>query len=74
MNISPKTAEGQDIPSMNTKCGDLRFVFVDEIEATGADILGELDNHVRVHMSDESLFKFDLITATPNVTCCLALL
>ena len=62
MNISPKTAEGQDIPSMNTKCGDLRFVFVDEIEATGADILGELDNHVRHHMSNASPFKFDWIT------------
>jgi len=47
---------------MNTKCGDLRFVFVDEIEATGADILGELDNHVRHHMSNQSRFKFDWIT------------
>jgi len=47
---------------MNTKCGELRFVFVDENEATGADILGELDNHVRHHMSNDSPFKFDWIT------------
>ena len=62
VHIAPKTSEGQETPTMTIKCHSLRFIFVDEIEATGADIIGELEQHVRFHMDSKNPFKYDWLT------------
>ena len=57
-HIAPKTAEHQETPTMTVKCGKLRFLFIDEIEATGADTIGALEAHVTFHISSRSLYKY----------------
>ena len=58
VHIAPKTAENEDTPAMTTKCGKLRFLFVDEIEATGSDIIGALEAHICFHISSQSVYKY----------------
>ena len=43
---------------MTVKCGKLRFLFIDEIEATGADTIGTLEAHVCQHISSRSPYKY----------------
>ena len=40
-----KGAMGCDLSSMATKCENLRFVLIDEIENVDAAMLGDLDQH-----------------------------
>ena len=47
-----------EIPAMSTKCGALRFLFIDEIEATGADTIGEVEHNVTFHISSKNVFKY----------------
>eukprot|EP00973_Karenia_brevis_P012266 1664951-Karenia_brevis.AAC.1 len=35
---------------MTTRCGALRFIFIDEVEATGAETIGQLEHNVRFHI------------------------
>ena len=58
VNIAPRTADDEETPTMTIKCGKLRFLFIDEIEATGADIIGALEGHVTFHISSQSPFKY----------------
>ena len=58
VTIAPRTADEEETPTMTIKCGKLRFLFIDEIEATGADIIGELEGHVTFHISSQSPFKY----------------
>ena len=47
-----------EIPAMSTKCGSLRFLFIDEFEATGADTIGEVEHNVTFHISSKNVFKY----------------
>ena len=40
------------------KCGTLRFICIDEVEATGAETTGKLECNVRMHISAKDLFKY----------------
>ena len=53
-NIDPETGS-----TMSMKCGALRFLLVDEIEAVGADIIGQLEHNVRFNISIHNPFKYD---------------
>ena len=44
---------------MTRKCGKLRLICIDEIEATGADTFGVLENNVTFHISDDSPYKYE---------------
>ena len=58
VHIAPKTRQDEETPTMTVKCGKLRFLFIDEIEATGADTIGALEAHVAFHASRQSPYKF----------------
>ena len=58
VHIAPKTSQDQETPTMTAKCGKLRFLFIDEIEATGADTIGALEAHVTFRISSQSPYKF----------------
>ena len=51
--------ESDEVTGMSTKCGALRFLLVDEIEATGAETIGQLEHNVRFHISSKNKFKYD---------------
>ena len=42
---------------MSIKCGALRWLFFDEVEATGAEVIGQLEQNVRCHISSKSKYK-----------------
>ena len=44
-------------PTMNAKCASLRWILVDEIEATGCELLTDLNDNVCKHASDASRYK-----------------
>eukprot|EP00973_Karenia_brevis_P029149 4021377-Karenia_brevis.AAC.1 len=44
---------------MTVKCGALRFIFIDEIEATGAETIGQLEHNVRFHIPSKNVFRYD---------------
>ena len=58
VNIAPKSADSEETPAMTIKCGKLRFLFIDEIEATGADTIGTLEANVCQHVSSHSPYKY----------------
>ena len=41
------------------QCGALRWLWIDEVEATGADTIGDLEHNIRFHISAKSLLKYD---------------
>ena len=42
--------QGQDnVSTMHVKCASLRFLLIDEIEATGAEVLADLESAVQAH-------------------------
>ena len=43
----------EEVPSMTMQCNAVRFLFVDEIEATGAETLGALEHNVIMHISSK---------------------
>ena len=43
---------------MSIKANATRFLFIDEIEATGADTIGSLEHNVVGHMSSKNEFKY----------------
>ena len=49
------------------QCGALRWIFIDEIEAVGADTIGDLEHNVRFHIHSRSLWKYDPTTDLPRV-------
>ena len=46
MVSSKQTGMAYDFSSMRTKCENLRFVLIDEIENVGAGTLGDLEQHM----------------------------
>ena len=50
--------EEHERPEMCNKCGTLRFLCIDEVEATGAETVGKLEFNVRCHVSSKSAFKY----------------
>jgi len=47
--IQGKRRQQDDVSSMHIKCSSLRFLLIDEIEATGAEVLADLEETVRSH-------------------------
>ena len=45
MHIQTGSKNSRDMSSMSTKMGLCRWLFVDEVEAVGADILGSMEQH-----------------------------
>ena len=43
---------------MCTKTRALRWIFLDEIEATGTEVTGQLEQNVRFHVPAKSPFKY----------------
>ena len=43
---------------MTIQCNSTRFVLIDEIEATGADTIGQLEFKIASHVSPKSSFKY----------------
>ena len=57
--IAPQRNDSSDsMPAMGVKTGALRWVFLDEVEATGADVIGQLEHNVRFHVPAKSPFKY----------------
>ena len=53
-----KRSASEEVPSMAIKANATRFLFIDEIEATGADTIGSLEHNVVGHMSSKNEFKY----------------
>jgi hypothetical protein len=47
------------VSAMSRKCGALRFLFIDEVEATGAETIGQLEHNLCFHVSSTNKFKYD---------------
>lgn len=60
IHILPRNStEDTTTPALTMKCGALRWLWIDEIEATGADIIGQLEHNVRFHIHSREPFKHD---------------
>ena len=60
IRILPRdTTDDSEVSALTMKCGALRWLWIDEIEATGADIIGQLEHNVRFHVSSKNKFKYD---------------
>ena len=53
-----KRSASEEVPSMAIKANATRFLFIDEIEATGADTIGSLEHNVVGHMSSTNECKY----------------
>ena len=57
--IAPHGGKGlEEVPTMGIRCNAVRFLFIDEIEATGADTIGILQEKVLLHVSTKSPFRY----------------
>ena len=56
-NIKPKSCENEEVQSMTIRCGKLRFLFIDEIEATGAETIESLERNILFHVSNSNEYK-----------------
>ena len=43
---------------MAMKCSALRLLWVDEVEATGAEIIGQLEHNARFRVSSKNKFRY----------------
>ena len=71
--IAPQRHDSSDsVPAMCTKTGALRWIFLDEVEATGTEVSGHLEHNVRFHVPAKSPFKYKdkLIRAFGGVNVC----
>ena len=57
-HIAPKSAENEETPAMTMRCGKLRLLFIDAIEAAGADTTGALEEHVTIHIGSRRKMNF----------------
>ena len=53
-----KSADSEEVPSMTIKFNALRFLFIDEIEATGADVIGKLEHNIRFHIHTSNRYRY----------------
>ena len=51
------SSDVRDVPAMSIKCGALRWLFGDEVEATGAETIGHMEQIVRLDISSKSKYK-----------------
>ena len=58
MICSSSRVEDDFHSSMLSKCGTLRFICIDEVEATGAETTGRLEGNVRKHFGAQNLFRY----------------
>ena len=73
--MAPQRSDCSDsIPAMCTNTGALRWIFLDEVEATGTEVTGQLEHNVRCHVPAKRHFKYKDKKIRPfggvNV-CCL---
>ena len=57
--VPQESKDEEECTSMSRKCGCLRFLFIDEVEATGAEIVGQLEHNVRFHIPRQNKFRCD---------------
>eukprot|EP00973_Karenia_brevis_P070947 9858605-Karenia_brevis.AAC.1 len=58
MRIVPSNKhDTEELPVMIVKCGALRFIFTDKIDATGAEEIGQLEYNVRFRIPSKNLFR-----------------
>ena len=50
--------EDEDVTGMHIKCSATRFLFIDEIEATGAETIGDLEFNTKTNVDAKSFFKY----------------
>ena len=55
--VAGNKSAGRDVSSMNVKCSILRFLLIDEIEASGAELLAELEDHVSKNIGGRTVHK-----------------
>ena len=65
MNTSGQSAS-EEVPGMSTKCNAARFLFIDEIEATGADTLGAVEHNMLNHTSLHAPWRY-LVKNFPRI-------
>jgi hypothetical protein len=65
--INCQQKSNEEVPSMATQCEAVRFLFIDEIEAAGAETLGSLENNLmsRVSLRSPWRYKADGKTVRP---------
>ena len=65
--INCQQKSNEEVPSMATQCEVVRFLFIDEIEAAGAETLGSLENNLmsRVSLRSQWRYKADGKTVRP---------
>ena len=57
-SVCSRGGEGDKLHSlMLSKCGTLRFICVDEVEATGAGTAGKLEGNARKRISNDSPYR-----------------
>ena len=57
--IAPQRTDCSDsIPALCTKTGALRWIFLDEVEATGTEVTGQLEQNGRFHVPAKIPFKY----------------
>ena len=60
VQIRPQQSLDSDTSeTMSMKCGALRFLLTDEVEAVGAEIVGQLEHNVRCNISSKTAFRYD---------------
>ena len=56
---APQRTDCSDsILAMCTKTGAFRWIFLDEVGATGTEVTGQLEQNVRLHVPAKSPFKY----------------
>ena len=53
-----RSSEGRDVPSLAVKNLKLRYLFFDEVEAAGAELLTEVNNHTTTHVKMTNRYKY----------------
>ena len=56
--ISTQQGDSEEIPSLTIQCNATRFLFIDEIEATGADTVGSLEYNIMRHISPKNIWRY----------------
>ena len=57
--IPASRSQIEDIPALSTRYGALRWLFIDEVEAVGAELLGQPEHNTRANISSASPSKYE---------------
>ena len=59
--------EGEDVPQLTVKLLNIRWLFFDEVEAAGAEILTDVNNHTTSHVKISNRYKYAILSSgEPN--------